>query len=105
MLVSYDDAAAFQLKGEFVLDAGLRGFSFVDIGGMPFPIALSTTEYLLVCTIPADHNTVLLDAIREGAAFEDDEDCEEDEELEWVDVDAGDDESKWNWVDVIEEVA
>lgn len=55
--VSYDNADAFSAKGAFIKSTGLRGFALWEAGG--------------------DFQDILLDAIRESAGFEDDDECDE----------------------------
>ncbi|KAG8969986.1 hypothetical protein FRC03_012439 [Tulasnella sp. 419] len=87
VMVSYDDAESMELKGEFILNAGLRGFSLREVGG--------------------DSNNILLGAIRHGAGFPEDLACGPDEELVYEDVadtveDGDGDENSWDWEDYLE---
>lgn len=53
IMISYDNAQSFQAKGSFIKSKGLRGFAIWEAAG--------------------DYKDILLDAVREGAGFEDPE--------------------------------
>ncbi|KAG8987237.1 hypothetical protein FRB90_003519, partial [Tulasnella sp. 427] len=55
VMVSYDDAESMELKGQFILNSGIRGFSFYELGG-------------------DSSDATLLTAVRHGAGFSDPED-------------------------------
>ncbi|KAG8947810.1 hypothetical protein FRC04_010296 [Tulasnella sp. 424] len=52
IMVSYDDAESMELKGQFILNSGIRGFSFYELGG-------------------DSSDATLLTAVRHGAGFAD----------------------------------
>lgn len=54
-MVSFDDATSMTAKGQFINKNNLRGFAMWEAGG--------------------DLDDILLDAIRLGAGFEDEDDC------------------------------
>lgn len=58
VMVSYDDAESMELKGQFILNSGIRGFSFYELGG-------DSTD------------ATLLTAVRHGAGFPDPADSED----------------------------
>lgn len=51
-MISYDNAESFIAKGSYIANNNLRGFAMWEAGG--------------------DYDDILLDAIRQGAGFEDD---------------------------------
>lgn len=63
VMVSYDDAESMELKGQFILNSGIRGFSFYELGG-------DSTD------------ATLLTAVRHGAGFPDpaDDTCTEEDD-------------------------